>query len=409
MLRRSFALCLLSCLGVCLFLSSCKKNDESSVPKETKSVTLTVWVPEEEKTLFEELVNQFLTAQKTNRPEVGYTIEVVPQTKDGASQKMTQNASAAADVFLFSSNSFFALIKKQVLAPITKSPDILRESNTAGAVKTVTADTDLYAYPLSIGDGEILYYNKAIFTKTDVESLNGMLEVLEKSNLKFAADMTNPRQTGGFFLGAGCKLTLKNEEQWMDFNTPEGLQAATALQTLAESVSFQNADEYTIKTQMGKSLAAAFGNVSLASEMKDRLGDNCGTATLPTFSIEGRETPIFSFMEYTLLGVNKSTKYPNEAMELAAFLTNQQSQLLRFQKYKTAPTNRNTAADPEIRAEQAVSALVSQSEQSLSLDEVTEDFWKPMNEFGAALIDGRHKSDKALQELLNDLVNRVME
>ena len=61
-----------------------------------------------------------------------------------------------------------------------------------------------------------------------------------------------------------------------------------------------------------------------------------------------------SFLGCKILGVNTQTAHPVEAMELAEYLTNEQSQLRRFEARGYGPSNVNAAASEAVASDAAL-------------------------------------------------------
>ena len=119
--------------------------------------------------------------------------------------------------------------------------------------------------------------------------------------------------------------------------------------------------------------------------MKERLGDNYAACKLPTFTCGGEQVQMGSFLGCKILGVNTQTAHPVEAMELAEYLTNEQSQLRRFEALGYGPSNVNVAASEAVASEPALAALAAQSAYAIS-QHVLGGYWTPAGAFGAELV-----------------------
>lgn len=110
--------------------------------------------------------------------------------------------------------------------------------------------------------------------------------------------------------------------------------------------------------------------------MKEKLGDNYAAAKLPTFTVDGEQVQMGSFLGCKILGVNTQTQHPVEAMELAEYLTSEDAQIRRYEVRGYGPSNLNAAASEEVSADVALSALAAQSEFGVS-QHVLGTFWTP--------------------------------
>ena len=138
--------------------------------------------------------------------------------------------------------------------------------------------------------------------------------------------------------------------------------------------------------------------------MKERLGDNYAACKLPTFTCGGEQVQMGSFLGCKILGVNTQTAHPVEAMELAEYLTNEQSQLRRFEALGYGPSNVNVAASEAVASEPALAALAAQSAYAIS-QHVLGGYWTPAGAFGAELV-AHNGSD--LQAMLDQLVEQTV-
>lgn len=91
-------------------------------------------------------------------------------------------------------------------------------------------------------------------------------------------------------------------------------------------------------------------------------------------------------------------------MALAEFLSNEESQIKRFEARKLGPSNKVAAESDKVKENVALSALAKQNEFAQTQQNVLGSFWEPMEAFGTALIDGTTEDMKAL---LDKLVSQI--
>ena len=154
---------------------------------------------------------------------------------------------------------------------------------------------------------------------------------------------------------------------------------------------------------MGDAICAGISGTWVAAAMKEKLGDNYAAAKLPTFTVDGEQVQMGSFLGCKILGVNTQTQHPVEAMELAEYLTSEDAQIRRYEVRGYGPSNLNAAASEEVSADVALSALAAQSEFGVS-QHVLGTFWTPAEAFGAEL---EAHSEADLQTLLDQFVSQV--
>ena len=75
--------------------------------------------------------------------------------------------------------------------------------------------------------------------------------------------------------------------------------------------------------------------------VKQVWGDNYGAVKLPTYTCAGQQIQMSSFKGYKYMGVSAYSKYPEWALKLADWFTNEQNQTLRLEQQDQGPSNIN--------------------------------------------------------------------
>jgi len=203
----------------------------------------------------------------------------------------------------------------------------------------------LLGYPMTADNGYFLFYDKSVLTEEDVKTLDGILAAAEKAGKQFNFDVANGWYLASFFLGNGCTITLdENGKQVCDFNNEKGVEAAKAVAALCAHPAFLPGDQNILTGTIGDTVCAGVCGTWVADAIKERLGDNYAAAKLPTFTVNGEQVQMGSFGGCKILGVNTQSAYPVEAMNLAEFLTSEESQLRRFEARGYGPSNINSLA-----------------------------------------------------------------
>ena len=112
-----------------------------------------------------------------------------------------------------------------------------------------------------------------------------------------------------------------------------------------------------------------------------------------------------SFAGYKMVGANAYSENVDWALKLAQWITNEQNQTLRFQERGQGPSNINAADTDEVKNDQAIQALLQQSEFA-SLQRIGGEYWTPVQEFGLTMAAGNPEG-QGLQELLDTMVEEV--
>lgn len=389
-------------LALALF---CGAMSGCGAPKPSGPVSLTVWGSQQDQDLLTEMANAYI-ADMAARSDVPYSIKVEPVEETDAVDKFLGDPASAADVFAFPADDIGRLTDAGGLLEISKDAGLVKNSNTSASVAAATVGGKLYACPMTADSGYFLYYDKSVISADQVKSLDGILSACQAANKKMYMDVSNGWYIASFFLGAGCRLSVGADgSQKCDFNSDAGISAGEAIKVFTASPAFLTGNDATLTDGFAnRTVAAGVSGLFSADAVKTALGGDFGAAKLPTFTSGGKQVQMGSFAGFTLVGVNKNTAFPDEATELAEWLTNEQNQLKRFQAGGLLPSNKN-AAHAAAADDPALSALAAQNAFGVSENGVTEGYWAPAAAFGAAM-EGKNYN-QTVAALLNDMVAKM--
>ena len=368
---------------------------------EPEKVTLKVWADQGELALTEKLCNEFAA----QHPEKEYTFVYGAVGAVDGKARYLEDPAAAADVFLFADDQLVDLVKADALYEVTRNTDASIAANTHGSIRAASYDGTLYGYPMTSDNGYFLYYDKSVFTDDDLATLDGILAAANAAGKKVHMDISNGWYLASFFLGNGCTLTIEDGKQIIDFNNANGLAAAEAIRAFCNDPAFVTGDDSVLAGGIGDAIACGVSGTWMATAIQEKLGDNYGCCKLPTFTCSGEQVQMGSFLGCKIYGINSQTAYPVDAMELAEYLTSEQSQIERYKELNYGPSNVNALKEDSIASNQALQALSDQSAYAVS-QMVLGGFWTPAEAFGAEL---EAHSTADLQTMLDQLVAQAQE
>lgn len=388
---------LLSMLMILMTLSlvACKAEEPVA---EVKDVTLKVWGAQEDQEMLTGMIEEF----KAANPGTNWTIELGVVGEPDARTKYLEDPEAAADVFAYPNDQVMDLVNAGALYEVTINKDAIIAANIQSAVDSATVDGKLYGYPMTADNGYFMYYDKSVFTEEDVKSLDKMLEVANAAGKKVFMDVSNGWYIASFFIGAGNKFEMVDGKQVLDFNNETGVKVGEAIKAFTASPAFLTGDDNVLKAGLGSTIAAGVSGTWNATDISTILGANYGATKLPEFTLGGVPTQMGSFAGFKLMGVNSLTEFPEEAMALAEFLTNEANQVKRFEVRKLGPANKNAAQNEAVLADVALSALAKQAPFAMSQNNVAGTYWGPAEAFGLALENKDYTM--SIQEMLDALV-----
>ena len=361
------------------------------------TVDIQLWCSELEsyQTVMKELTDKF----QEQYSDVDFNITIGAVSEADAKDKILEDIDAAADVFVFADDQVNDLVNagalQEVAATYTYDP---AETNSEATVAAATKDGKLYAYPLTASNGYFLYYDSSIFSDEDVASWEALEAKAEEAGVKVGMDVANGWYLYGFFAGAGCNLSMKEDNSnECDWNNETGLAVAESVENIASSPAFVSvSDQDAITMLTDGTLGAYVSGTWDATSFQDQYGDGYAACKLPTFDVNGTATQMGSYAGYKFVGVNSHAKNVGWSMLLAEYLTNEDSQLAIGLATAEGPANTTAAAQIDSPALAALAAQSAYADQQV----VGNNFWDPAKALGQNLVDGA--SD--LQTVLDDAV-----
>ncbi len=349
-----------------------------------KNNGITVWASQDDQETLKKMIAQF---QEEN-PDFKTPITTGVVGAGDAVSKLSTDATVGADVYCYADDQLVELLTYSALAPLpTATVENLKEENDVKSVEAGFFNGKYYGYPYAADNGYFLYYNKGIMTEEQAKTLEGITEACTAAGKYFIYNMPEAWYTGAFFLGTGegCvggtytveyegKVVAKSYTNFADkVGDSEYTIAQVGAQAMIElnakrSDCFISGGDTEISTYLnGKGGVTWFGacvsGTWNAEAIQGKLGDDYAATKLPTFhsSLTGEDYQMGSIAGYKLLGVNPNSKHLAEAHQLAAFLTSEKMQELRFDELQTGPSNKAVAQLEKVQKNTALAALVAQA------------------------------------------------
>lgn len=370
---------------------------------------LRVWVGDNQDA---EWINAVIAEFRAAHTDADYAIEVGVQSESDCSKIVLSDPTAAADVFTFVDDQFDSLYNGGALQQVVEGSEAIAAANggwDSNVVKAASHGGQLYAYPATASNGYFMFYNRAYFSENDVRSLDSMLERAASAGKYLSFPMSDGWYLYAFFKGAGLEMSagpdgVTNVCNWNAVDAPiTGVQVVEALLRIAAHPGFREAgsDPFVAGIKDGSIIAGVSG-VWNANVARDVWGDDYAAAKLPTYAVAGRQVQLASFAGYKLVGVNPYSENLGAAMDFAAFMTSERSQLLRFRLRSEGPSNVRAAASPEVMQNPAMAALSAQAPYS-NVQRVGQKYWDAAAALGKIIVNG-NPGGTALQALLDNCV-----
>lgn len=406
-MKKIITLLLVGILG--LSMAACTpaapKTEGDKGAGSSDKISLRVWGSQDDQAMLKGMIDEFVKANPDKQWDI--TLGVVGEPD--ARQKYLEDPAAAADVFAFANDQILDLVNAGALYKVTRNTEDFSNIYAQGTIDAASVDGQLYAYPMTADNGYFMYYNKNVITEEDAKTLDAMLAKAGEQDKKVFMDVSNGWYIASFFLGNGGTLKIGADgKQVTDFNNEKGVQAGEAIKAFTADDAFITGDDSILIAGLtdGTIVAGVSGTWN-AEKISEALGDGYAATKLPTYTTPDGQVQMGSFAGYKLLGVNSQTKYPAEAMDLAAFLTNEENQIKRFELRQMGPANINAASSAAVQSDVALAALAEQSKYATSQKEVLGTFWNPAEAFGTAMESKDYS--KSVQQMLDDMVAQIQE
>lgn len=372
------------------------ESTDASAEEENIKATITVWGPAEDQSPdYGEWLQGRCEAFNKEHPNWDLSFEYGTCSEADAGKTVTQDVSASADVYMFANDQLQTLIDANAISELGGSTaDYVKSTNSQAVVDSITADGGIYGVPFTTNTW-FLYYNKKVYSESDVKSLDTMLE-----KGKVAFPLTNGWYNAAFYLANGCTLFGDGTDAaaGVDFSGDKASAVTEYLVDLCKNPNFINdADGAGIAGLRDGSVNAIFSGTWDAESVKEALGDNMGVAALPTVNIGGTEGQMKSFIGSKAIGVNPNTENMQVSMALAAYLAGEDAQKDHYDMRNILPTNTNLAiSDDEIAT--AVTKVMTDTSIMQPLVSEMSNYWSPAENMGKALVAGEITADNAAEK-----------
>ena len=206
---------------------------------------------------------------------------------------------------------------------------------------------------------------------------------------------------------------IKPEESFVDkegnFNsssityaTEDGVKALKAMINLHKSKAFYNGSAVA----NAANAAAVVSGTWDSGAAQDMFGANYACAKLPTFNVDGKDYQMSGFGGFKLLGIKPQTdsKKYIVCQDLAKFLSNEETQLARYDAVGWGPSNKAAQQNDKIKTDPALSALAEQLAFTIPQGQYPGDYWSLAQALGDSIISGDYdkSSDDDLMKVLQD-------
>ena len=385
-------------------LTGCGNSDDGK-----ESVRLMVWSPQGDQSKDKgEWLQTCCNAFAEEHPEWDITFVYGVADEASSAGQVSQDAEASADVFLYANDNLTTMTDADALVKFGgKYREEIEATNSQTSLDSVTKDDEIYGVPFAINTW-FMFYDKSVFSEEDVKNLDTMLE---KGVVSFP--FTNSWYLASFYIGNGCTLFGDGTDAsaGVDFGGEKAQEVTDYLIDLESNPNFRiDADGSGIAGMRDGSINAMFSGLWDAAAVKEALGDNMGVAALPTYTLNGEEKQMYAYAGTKAVGVNAQSDYMVQAVELAIFLANENSQRLHYELEDVVPCHTALLEDEEILSDEVVAAINDTFNRTSILQPNLAEMsncWTPVENMGKGIRNGSitHENAAEQTEQMNEAMN----
>ena len=365
-MKRKVLASLLAGVMILALLAGCggEGNNPGGGGGGTTDITLKVWVPSNQ------IDTGILTEQQkkfqAEHPEWNLSWDVTAVGEDTCKDEILRDVDAAADVFLFANNQLPDLVNAGAIAQLGGSTaEMVNSTMAQSVIDTTMYDGKLYAIPFT-HNTFFMYYDKTLLNEDQVKTMEGIMSADSKDNgYNFYFESAGGWKLGCWYYGAGLSVfgpSGSDLAAGCDWNNETGLAVTNYLIDLINNPKCAYDSEIAVSELIADHrLGAWFDGAWNYDTYHGALGDDLGIATIPTFNLNGKDNQLLGFYGSKCIGVNAKSKNPAAAVAFAAFLGNEENQVLRYEKSAQIPTNNNAAASDAVKADLLATVIVDES------------------------------------------------
>jgi len=325
-----------------------------------------------------------------------------------ATDQVSRDPEASADVFMYANDRITTLVEAKAVAKFGgKYKEIIESTNSPELLNSVKINDGIYGIPFTTNTW-YMFYDKRVFSEDDVKSLDKMLE---KGKVSFP--LANSWYLPSFYFGNGCTLfgDGTDESKGVDFEGQKAVDVTNYIIDLVANPNFKvDADGSGMAGLRNSSINAIFTGSWDANSIKEILKDNMGVASLPTYKINGQEKQMYAYAGSKAVGVNSHSKYMEQAVELAVYLSGMDAQREHYRMRNVIPCNTKLLEEKDIASD----ALVKAQNDTFNNTSILQPFvpamvnvWVPIENMGKGIRNKSvtHENAKEQTEAMNAAMN----
>ena len=392
--------------------STAASSTAASSTTEVKDITLKVWGPQEDQTDSSGWLPAMCAQFNDAHPEWNITYKFEVCSEGDAGKNVTQDVSAAADVYMFANDQLGTLVQANAIAQLGGSylEEVVNDNPDTMIESVTRTDGGVYGVPFT-GNTWFMYYDTSVFTEDDVKSLDTMLE-----KGKVAFPLTNSWYIAAPYYANGCTIfgeSGMDADAGFDFGGDKAVAVTKYLVNLHNNANFVVDDSGSGLSGLREGpVNAMFSGTWDAEAVREALGDNFGATQLPTITIDGEAKQMLSFAGSKAIGVTPNCANLQVAVALAVYLGSAEAQKAHYEMRGIVPTSNSLSSDATVSADIVAMAQANTISNTSVLQATLPEmgsYWTPSENMGKAIVSGEVTLDNAAEktEAYNNALNNA--
>lgn len=336
----------------------------TTAPKGVQEVTLKVWCPQNQ--VDTGIMAQQQAAFASEHPEynIKWVTEVVGEDK--CQESVLKDVGEAADVFMFASDQLPSLVEAGAVARLGGATEaMVKETNADSVIATVTVDDAIYGIPFT-HNTFFMFYDKTLLNESDIVSLEKIMAKETADNVyNFYFESAGGWKLGAYYYGAGLSIfgpDGSDLEAGVNWNNATGVAVTNYLIDLIHNPKCAYDGEISVSELAGDHRIGAWFDGSWNYDLyKGILGDDLGLAVIPTFNPDGTDYQLLGFYGSKCIGVNAKSSNMAAAVAFAAYLGNEENQVLRYELSAQIPANVVASESEKVKADPLASVVIKEA------------------------------------------------
>jgi Maltose-binding periplasmic proteins/domains len=347
--------------------SSAPAESATGQSGEVQDITLKVWCPQNQ--VDTGIMEKQQAAFAAEHPEynITWTTEIVGEDK--CQEPLLKDVGAAADVFMFASDQLPSMVEAGAIARLGGATEEMVNTTIAeSVVATAKVDDALYAIPFT-HNTFFMFYDKTILDESDVASLEKIMAKETADNVyNFYFESAGGWKLGCYYYGAGLSIFGKDGSDLaagVDWNNEKGVAVTNYLIDLINNPKCAYDGEISVSELVGDHrLGAWFDGAWNYDLYKEALGDDLGMTIIPTFNPDGNDYQLLGFYGSKCIGVNAKSPNMAAAVAFAAYLGNEENQIMRYELSAQIPANMAAGESEAVKADPLATVVVEEANKA---------------------------------------------